>query len=54
MESVQVTIEVKGDNVPYSKLTTMVGTTSHDALMGALMATIALHRLDQEPTPNGS
>ncbi len=54
MKSLQATIEFKGEDVPYSKYVAQVATNAPESLMGALMATIALHRQEQEPAPDGS
>ncbi len=46
MFSVKVTIDFQGEDVPYSKYIAMVATETPDALMGALMASIAEFRLE--------
>ena len=53
MKSLQATIEFKGEDVPHSKYTAQVATDAPEELMGALMATIAHHRAEQEPKPDG-
>ena len=54
MKSLQVTVEFKGKDIAHSKYTGQVATDAPEALMGALMATIAHHRQEQEPQPDDS
>lgn len=52
MKSITVTVEFKGEDSPYSKYTAVVGTTEPEVLIGAVIAVIAHHRMNQEESAN--